>query len=98
MARTYLRQRRGVKTSGYCADVCLLPLTMCGSVQIATQIDRQDDHANQYSAADDEPFGQIRIYECVEATQEKRAARGLDASAIFEPGFSDGEGARRPRN
>lgn len=30
--------------------------------------------------------------------EEKRSARGFDACAIFEPRFSDGEWAWRPRN
>ncbi len=69
-----------------------------GSVEIAAQIDRQDDHANKHGAANDEPLGQIGIYNCVENVEEKRSARGFDACAIFEPRFSDGEWAWRPRN
>lgn len=67
-------------------------------MEVAAQINRQDDHANKDSAANDEPLGQIGIYNCVENVEEKGSARGLDACAIFEPRFSDGEWAWWPRN
>lgn len=69
-----------------------------GSVEIAAQINRHDDRANKHGASNDEPLGQIGIYNCVENVEEKRSARGFDACASFEPRFSDGEWARRPRN
>ncbi len=67
-------------------------------MEIAAQIDRQDNDANKHSTANDEPLGQIGIYNCVENVEEERSTRGADACAIFEPRFSDGEWAWRPRN
>ena len=96
--RNYLCQWRGVKTFRHCADACLLPVTLRGPVEIAAEVHREDGHANKDRAANDEPFGQIGIHDCVENAQEKRAARGFDACASFKPGFGDGERARRPRN
>src|SRR5579862_1269572 len=74
------------------------PVSRCGSAEIAAQIHGQDDHTNKNGAANDEPLGQIGIYNCVESMEKERAARGADACATFEPGFGDGKRTRRPRN
>jgi hypothetical protein len=75
-----------------------LPLTVHRPSTIATQIDRQDGNAYKHCAADNKPFWQVGIHNCIENAHQKRSVCWFDACASFKPRFSNSERARRPRN